>query len=954
MITTGVVIDDKFEIQEFIGSGGFADIYAVRQNGLDRRCALKLLHDACMDDDTLGRFKREARILCSLNHPNIAGFYSFGTWRNQPYLVMEFADGPSLQSAMAARNFAPLSVSEVLHIAVQICAGLKHAHAAGIIHRDLSASNVILVNEFESSVVKLIDFGLAKFNSDASRNIVQTDVGQALGSVLFMSPEQCVGHPADARSDIYSLGCIMYFCLTGTFPFEADSNIATMYKQVSAPAPELISEDKTTQVLAKVVSQCLQKQPSDRYESTSVLENVLLNIQSEVEKRGAQPFAETPPLVRRTEAGDTAQRARRHRLSRAGSSCAILAISVACMSMAWFAFGVRHQEGTGSASRSLTVLSQFARSYDSHSPKQQNQDLATLRALLPLPPMPDGDLDTGKKLEFAGTRLFYAKHYEQALPFLAEAEKIFAEKHDDSLLSGVAAQEVRCLFRLRRVDDALNLAARYAPLLTQPSGDSALTLSIATNLLTHSVYSLTQRYLEGVLHQHCDAKTYQGALVTYCSLIEEAGTAQRLAAIDRVRAQAAALQAASVNASCSAAALATLAAASASNPNGWHSYLETCLKSIPAAAPDRAMQMFATAEAFQVVVLWSHTSRDELSKPLKERALSLYREVSKTPGINQRLAQQIARAIGDCYLDLHDPKAACAQFEKVAREAAPDEFGERVHCEIQRSRCLRYLHEPRKAAACTANARRILNEALRVHAERPWFNFLYASLAQTLLEDGDYPNAASFFERAADAYGPSNRIEAGRGARCAADCLYMMQEYKEALVWYNRAASELLSVRGPGRSDELAVELNLLARSFRAHGQLQRADALYTRALSEYAKSPISYDAARCRIEQGECSLMRGAKMESVPQLEHAAADLLALKNSAQSPPSEQPGYYLSLAQGFDQAEKPAQALPWYRAALVVFEKSGKPQAALCRVGIRKCGEALGTVGAQYRSVLGK
>lgn len=215
----GTLIDDRYEIRRTIGCGGMGVVYEAYQHGLERNVALKLLTASCNQDALdLARFEREALTLSKLRHPNVVQFYAYGIWQNMPYIAMELLHGHSLQENLSRNE--PMQPNEALRILIEVCEALNYAHAKGIFHRDIKPSNVILADG--GGTAKLIDFGLARLVSTAPMQKL-TQTGMAIGSVLYMSPEQCAGRPADARSDIYSLGCVMHHCLTGVPPFSGDT-----------------------------------------------------------------------------------------------------------------------------------------------------------------------------------------------------------------------------------------------------------------------------------------------------------------------------------------------------------------------------------------------------------------------------------------------------------------------------------------------------------------------------------------------------------------------------------------------------------------------------------------------------------------------------------------------------------------------------------------------------------
>jgi serine/threonine protein kinase len=271
-VLAGQIIDERYEILNELGSGGFATVYKARQVNLDRLVAVKLLdYSLGPNDPALLRFEREAQILSELRHKNLPTFYGFGEWKGRPYLVSELVDGKSLQQALL--DSPGLDLRKTSQIMAQVCAALSCAHGNGIIHRDLSAANVLLIDEEDGAepIVKLIDFGLAAGLSTARNHQKLTEAGTAIGTVMYMSPEQCLGGQVDARSDVYATACLLHECLTGSPPFAGSAVQDTMRQHLHEPFPRLIahrqkSEPQLTS-LQYVVDRASMKNPCDRYDT---------------------------------------------------------------------------------------------------------------------------------------------------------------------------------------------------------------------------------------------------------------------------------------------------------------------------------------------------------------------------------------------------------------------------------------------------------------------------------------------------------------------------------------------------------------------------------------------------------------------------------------------------------------------------------------------------------------
>jgi len=268
-VAIGTLVDEKYEILSISGSGGMGVVYEAHQRGLDRIVALKLLTSLPEEArEEVARFEREALVLSRMLHINIVQFYSFGSWLDMPYIAMEKLSGNSLQSLLVNNEALPLS--QAIMIMRQICNGLEHAHAHGIFHRDIKPSNVILIDgNTGTGIAKIIDFGLAKLIGTEQQ---LTTEGLAVGSVLYMSPEQCRGEQIDARSDVYNTGCLLYHCVTGVPPFSGSNSFAVMFEHIHEPVSGAARWDTLSRPLQQVFDKCLAKDAQNRYPSVKALE----------------------------------------------------------------------------------------------------------------------------------------------------------------------------------------------------------------------------------------------------------------------------------------------------------------------------------------------------------------------------------------------------------------------------------------------------------------------------------------------------------------------------------------------------------------------------------------------------------------------------------------------------------------------------------------------------------
>ncbi len=251
------LVAGRYRLLGRLGSGGMADVWCAEDTMLDRRVALKFLHDRFVQDEQfVERFRREASAAAGLQHPNVVSVFDRGTYDGSHYIAMEYVEGASL-SDLIDRG---LSVGEAVEIVRQVLAGAQYAHAHGIVHRDLKPQNVLVDAEGRARVT---DFGIARAGVS---EITQT--GSVLGTAQYLSPEQAQGLPVTAASDIYSIGVLLYEALTGRVPFEADSPVTVALKQVSErPRPPSELNPAVSRALDAVVLKALAKDPANRFAS---------------------------------------------------------------------------------------------------------------------------------------------------------------------------------------------------------------------------------------------------------------------------------------------------------------------------------------------------------------------------------------------------------------------------------------------------------------------------------------------------------------------------------------------------------------------------------------------------------------------------------------------------------------------------------------------------------------
>ena len=261
-MTNGKIIDGRYEIIEEIGRGGMAQVFLAKCLVLNRNVAIKVLRPEFRNDaDFIKRFKIEAQAAASLTHPNIVSIYDVGNEDDMEYIIMEHVEGITLKQYLSAKGTLPWK--EAVDSAAQICSGLEHAHKKGIIHKDIKPENIMITKE---GILKITDFGIAKALSQGTI----ASGGLAMGSVHYFSPEQARGAVTDAKTDIYSLGILLYEAVTGKRPFEGDNAvaIAMMHVQNEPVAPSVYNPSIPASLEA-VILKAMKKNPDERYASAT-------------------------------------------------------------------------------------------------------------------------------------------------------------------------------------------------------------------------------------------------------------------------------------------------------------------------------------------------------------------------------------------------------------------------------------------------------------------------------------------------------------------------------------------------------------------------------------------------------------------------------------------------------------------------------------------------------------
>ena len=297
----GRVLADRYHILKRIGEGGMGRVYLGEHVKMNRQCAIKVMSPSLVNDaESAARFAREASNAARIIHPNVAAVFDYGESDGLIYLVMEFVDGEPLARILARE--APFSIDRALDLASQIADGLGAAHELGIVHRDLKPDNILVTRtRAGKEVAKVVDFGIAKaIQEGAGEGLTQT--GQVIGTPEFMSPEQLLGDPVDARTDLYALGCILHLMLTASPPFNAQTREQMIKRRLSEDAPHVHSVDpELPDTVARIVARLLARAPGDRYGSAAEVRDALagthMRRSGAVRAPAARPTPRSAPTV---------------------------------------------------------------------------------------------------------------------------------------------------------------------------------------------------------------------------------------------------------------------------------------------------------------------------------------------------------------------------------------------------------------------------------------------------------------------------------------------------------------------------------------------------------------------------------------------------------------------------------------------------------------------------------
>jgi eukaryotic-like serine/threonine-protein kinase len=281
VVVIGTRLSGRYELDSKLGSGGMSTVYLGRDTTLERWVAVKILHREISDQpDQIERFRREARTVAQLSHPNVVAVIDAGEDGGHPYIVFEYVEGETLKQRIERLGRLPLD--EAAAYAIEVGRGLAAAHARRMVHRDVKPQNVLIDAEGRA---KVTDFGIAReLESDGL-----TATGRVLGTTDYVSPEQAMGHNVDARSDIYSLGVVLFEMLTGRPPFSAETLVGVAMKHVNEDMPDIqVRRPEVSSALAAVVDRATVKDPSGRYpEMASMLDDLESALEVEIARAGS-------------------------------------------------------------------------------------------------------------------------------------------------------------------------------------------------------------------------------------------------------------------------------------------------------------------------------------------------------------------------------------------------------------------------------------------------------------------------------------------------------------------------------------------------------------------------------------------------------------------------------------------------------------------------------------------
>jgi eukaryotic-like serine/threonine-protein kinase len=377
-LSGGLASLGRYRLGEILGQGGMALVYRARDGELDRPVAIKLLADDLAPDEALRRrFLREARLAARLAHPNVVQVYDLGAVDGRPYIVMEYVEGETLAEVLERRGRIP--AREAAGLALQVCAGLQHAHEAGLVHRDVKPQNILVSAD---GTLKIADFGIAR----SAQGTRLTEIGDVLGTAAYLAPEQAAGEEVTAAADIYALGVVFYELLTGRRPYTVETLTQLLLRQQEQPViPVGELAPDVPPALEDIVMRCLARIPDYRPASAAALADQLAAALSELPTRPLQRASvateEAPTRIAwprrvlpRTKLYETAMRDRSRSGRRVWRAAAILVVSVVLALIAVSSLGGSDRPSRPSPAAPPAVKSPAAQARDFAAWLRQNSN----------------------------------------------------------------------------------------------------------------------------------------------------------------------------------------------------------------------------------------------------------------------------------------------------------------------------------------------------------------------------------------------------------------------------------------------------------------------------------------------------------------------------------------------------------------------------------------------------